>query len=189
MRTRDGRLWCLRHPTSPPPLVAVPPTQPLQPAAPPAAPAPAPRPAAPRPARRTAVKRAPTPRVTAVKRAPTPRATVAVDGPDAARRYLAGTGLFELASQLGIGARRLREVLAAEQVTLRRRGQLISTPGPVPNPLPADEVLQLYASGRTVREVARHFRVKGDRVTAILAEAGELRPPGRRTGPPRRRPA
>jgi len=117
------------------------------------------------------------------RRAPR-RPTVDVDPAEAARRYAAGEGLFDLARSLGIGAARLRSILAGQGVELRKRGQVVGQRGTAPRPLDEEECVRLYVDEHLeVAQVARRLGVKNDRVTAVLRNRGVLRRPLRQAVP------
>lgn len=201
-RYRDNAGYCLFHPETAPPVLDPKTGKPVtttplrRPEAPPDVEKPtsvprAPRSPKPRPPRRTpAPARAakPTPRdvdqaydiaaqhVNTVARVARPsRPTVTIDDAQIARRYLAGEGLFPLAADLKIGAKRLRTLLTDQGVQLRGRGHVIGQRGPAPRPLDVDEAVRLYQSGLDSAQVARHLGVKGLRVQQALRDRGVLR--------------
>lgn len=103
-------------------------------------------------------------------RQPTP-----IDEADAALRYQAGEGLGALAADLHIGVVRLRQILAAHDVPVRSRGDVLGQRGRPPRPIDEDECERLYREGLNSHEVARRLGVKQRRVTAVLRGRGALR--------------
>jgi hypothetical protein len=112
------------------------------------------------------------------------RHATTLDAAEAARRYLAGEGLFSLAAALHVGSNTLRKALRDQGVQLRGRGDVIGTRGRPATPLDEDEVRRLYAAGHTTVEIGRALGARGTRVADILRAHGELRAAGHR-GPVR----
>lgn len=166
MRLRDGLWWCLRHPTPPAPPAS-------------ATPAPAPVTAPPAPAKRPPAPRRTAPKVT--RPAPPPRPVAPqLDETAIAGRYTAGEALFPLAADLGIGVRRLRLILAAQGVELRKRGEVIGQRGRGAGAIDVDAAVAAYAAGATTAEIGRAQRVRAIRIAQVLRERGVLRHGGHR---------
>jgi hypothetical protein len=107
-----------------------------------------------------------------------------LDVDEAVRRYTGGEGLFDLAADLHVAHKRLRQLLVDAGVRIRGRGEVIGTRGPEPRPIDVDECTRLYATGMTARAIAEQLGVKARRVYDVLRAQGVLGPPGgREPGP------
>jgi hypothetical protein len=106
---------------------------------------------------------------------PSPAKRLTTDPTDIARRYLAGGRLNDLATDLGIGKARLKQILRNEDIRIRNRGEVVGQRGPTPKPLDTAALELLYAAGNNTSQVARHLGVKSGRVTTHLRNQGLLR--------------
>lgn len=92
-------------------------------------------------------------------------------------RYQNGEGLFNLAQEMRIGARRARQILDAHGVKRRARGQVIGRRGPAPKTVDEAALVADYLAGENTRTLTGKYRISSRRAAGILRAHGVLRPP------------
>jgi transposase len=108
---------------------------------------------------------------------PRPNALYRRIAPDAARLYLGGLSLNQVATELGVSRGTVDQALKWSKVTKRPEGnpdnlRFIKQPGPVKMLAVASRAARLYGQGLTMREVAERLQVGQDVVHRALIHLG-----------------